>query len=217
MADYTERRVMMVDTQIRPSDVTKFPIIDAMLKVAREEFVPDSARDVAYAGTPIEIAPGRDLPEARNFAKLLDALDIRKTELVLHVGAGLGYGTAVLAHLAEAVVGLEEDESLAADAEATLGRNGADNAAMVSGALAEGNAKHGPYDVILVEGGVVDMPQALVDQLKEGGRIAAVFMSGALGEARIGTKSSGRVSWRMDFNATAPVLPGFEKAPSFVF
>lgn len=209
---------MMVDTQVRPSDVTKFPIIDAMLSVPREEFVPESARSVAYAGSPIEIATGRILQEARNFAKALDALDIRSNELVLHVGAGLGYGSAVLSKLAEAVVALEEDEALAKDAEATLARLPADNVAVVTGTLAAGHDQNAPYDVIVVDGGVETMPEALTAQLRDGGRIAAIFMSGgALGEVRIGIKKGSQVSWRMDCNATAPVLPGFEEKEAFVF
>lgn len=218
MPDFSTLRTMMVDTQVRPSDVTKFPIIDAMLSVAREDFVPDAARSVAYAGTPIDIAPGRVVLEARNFGKILDALDIRSTELVLHVGAGLGYSSAILAQLAEAVVAVEEDEALATEAEAALARAGADNVAVLTGPLAEGNAKNGPYDAIFIDGGVNDVPAALIDQLKDGGRIAAIFMSGgALGEARMGIKTGDRISWRMDFNATAPVLPGFAEEPAFEF
>ncbi|MEM6610204.1 MAG: protein-L-isoaspartate O-methyltransferase [Pseudomonadota bacterium] len=217
MADFSDLRVVMVDTQVRPSDVTKFPIIDAMLSVPRENFVPDAARDVAYAGAPIPLAQGRVMLEPRTFAKMLDALDIRADELVLHVGAGLGYGTAVVAHIAEAVVGVEDDEALAGDAELALSTAGADNAVIVGGTLHEGNAKNAPYDVILIEGAVAYIPEMLLDQLKEGGRIAAIFMDGALGEMRLGIKTGGRVSWRMDFNATAPILPGFDVAETFVF
>ncbi|MEM9319747.1 MAG: protein-L-isoaspartate O-methyltransferase [Pseudomonadota bacterium] len=217
MTDFTSRRLMMVDTQVRPSDVTKFPIIDAMLSVAREDFVPDAARDVAYAGAPVELAPGRVLLEPRNFAKMLEALNVQAGDLVLHVGAGLGYGTAVLAQLAEAVVGLEEDEGLAAEASAALSDANCDNAMVVTGPVCKGYSKNAPYEAILVEGGVEEMPTALLDQLKDGGRIAAIFMDGALGEMRIGTKTSARVSWRMEFNASAPILPGFATEKSFVF
>jgi len=219
MPDFTTLRTMMVDTQVRPSDVTKFPIIDAMLDVPREDFVPDTARDVAYAGAPIEIAAHRVVLEARTFAKMLDALDIRQDELVLHVGAGLGYGSAILARLAEAVVALEEDEGLAAEAETALAEVGADNVAVINGPLAQGHAKNAPYDVIVVDGGVAKLPTEIVSQLKPGGRIAAIFMSAGdvLGEMRIGVKTAGSVSWRMDFNATAPLLPGFEEDIAFEF
>ncbi|MBF9036537.1 protein-L-isoaspartate O-methyltransferase [Rhodobacterales bacterium HKCCE2091] len=217
MADFSRRRVMMVDTQVRPSDVTKFPIIDAMLNIPRESFVPPSSRDVAYAGTPIPIGNGRVVTEPRTLAKLLSALDIGPDDSVLVIGAGLGYASAVIARMASAVVALEEDPDLAREAESALATEGLDNAVVVEGALAEGRPKEAPYDVILVDGGVEKMPEAIESQLREGGRIGAVFMSGQLGEARVGVRAGGRVSWRMEFNATAPVLPGFAVEQSFVF
>ena len=216
MSDYAARRVMMVDTQVRPSDVTKFPIIAAMLAVPREVYVPRDKREAAYVGENVDIGAGRVMLEARTLAKLLDALDILPTETALDLGCGLGYSTAVLARLAEAVVAVEEDETLAAEAQRSFSAEGVDNAAIVVAPLAAGDAKHGPYDVIMVQGGVEVIPEALLAQLKDGGRIGAVFMEGALGVARIGHKSDGRVTWRFAFNATAPVLPGFAAKPVFV-
>jgi protein-L-isoaspartate(D-aspartate) O-methyltransferase len=217
MADFARQRLTMVDTQVRPSDVTKFPIIDAMLAVPREDFVPSARRDLAYVGGPIEIAPGRTLLDARTIAKMLDAADLEPGDAVLEIGCGLGYTTALLAHMVEAVVAVEEDEALAAEAETVLGAHGCDNAAVVTGAMNEGHAKAGPYDAIMIFGGVEEFPPALADQLKEGGRIVAVFMDGAYGEVRAGLKSDGRMNWRMAFNATAEVLPSFARAPSFTF
>lgn len=216
MSDFATRRVMMVDTQVRPSDVTKFPIIEAMLSVPREVFVPSSKREAAYVGENIEIGAGRVVLEARTLAKLLDALDIQPTELVLDLGCGLGYSTAVIARLADAVVAVEEDEALAAEAQRSLSAEGVDNAAVVTGPLVAGDAKHAPFDVITVQGGVEVVPAALLDQLREGGRIGAVFMEGALGVARVGYKIDGVVSWRQVFNAAAPVLPGFAAPRGFV-
>ncbi len=215
MADFRARRTMMVDTQVRPSDVTKFPIIAAMLHVPRERFVPDAARETAYRDGPIALGAGRVVLEPRTLAKMLDALDIRASELVLDVGCGLGYSSAVMSRMAEAVVALEEDEGLAGEAETLLGEEGADNVAVIAGALAEGAARHGPYDVIILEGAVEVMPKALTDQLKDGGRIAAIFMEGELGVCRIGLKTGAGVAWRFAFNATAPVLPGFARHPVF--
>ncbi|OOY16989.1 protein-L-isoaspartate O-methyltransferase [Thioclava sediminum] len=215
MQDFATRRTMMVDTQVRPSDVTKFPIIAAMLHVPREQFVPAAKREAAYIGENLELAQGRVLLEPRNFAKMLDALDIQPDDLVLDVGAGLGYSSAVIARMAEAVVALE-DEEMASQAEAALAEAGADNVAVVTGALTEGAAQHGPYDAILIEGAVETVPAALIEQLKEGGRITAIFMEGALGVARIGYKIDGAMSWRDLFNGTAPVLQGFVKPREFV-
>ncbi|KMW58440.1 Protein-L-isoaspartate O-methyltransferase [Candidatus Rhodobacter oscarellae] len=215
MADSTVQRTMMVDTQIRPSDVTKFPIIDAMLTVRREDFVPDAARSTAYMDGPVELGHGRSLLEPRTFAKMLDALDIQPDELVLDIGTGLGYSAAVIARLAEAVVALEEDESLAGEAETILGETHADNVAVVTGALADGAPKHGPYDVVVLQGAVEQIPDTLVEQTKSGGRIAAIFMDGALGTCRIGWKSDTGMTWRDSFNASAEILDGFRKAAAF--
>lgn len=215
MSEFQRRRVMMVDTQVRPSDVTKFPIIDAMLTVPREVYVPEDKREAAYMGANLELISGRVLLEARTLAKLLDALNILPGDLVLDLGVGLGYSTAIIARLAEAVIGVEEDATLAADAQRLLAEEGVDNALIVAGPLVSGAAKHAPYDVITIEGGVETVPQAVLDQLKDGGRIGAVFMEGALGVARIGHKSGGRVDWRYLFNAAAPVLPGFGTVRGF--
>jgi protein-L-isoaspartate(D-aspartate) O-methyltransferase len=216
MADYARRRMMMVDTQVRPSDVTKYPIIEAMLAVPREAFVPDGREEAAYMGENLPLAPGRVLLEPRTLAKMLDALDVQPTDMVLIVGAGLGYGAAVVARMAEAVVAVEEDEALAAEAQRRLSLHGADNVAVATGPLAAGMAKHAPYDAILVEGGVETFPQALADQLRDGGRIGALFIDAGVGTARIGIRRGVSVVWRAAFNAGAPVLPGFARAPDFV-
>lgn len=215
MPDFSARRTMMVDTQVRPSDVTKFPIIDAMLTIPREEFVPAAKREAAYMGENLELGAGRVLLEPRTLAKMLDALDVSQDELVLDIGSGIGYSAAVIARMAEAVVALEEDETLASEAVEALMAVGADNVIAQTGALTQGAAEHGPYDVIVIEGAVQSLPDDIAAQLKDGGRIAAIFVEGALGEARIGHKQNGQISWRMAFNAGAPVLPGFERAAVF--
>lgn len=215
MPDFAARRLMMVDTQVRPSDVTKFPIIEAMLSIQREDFVPAAQREAAYVGENLTLGDGRFLLEPRTLAKMLDALDISGQELVLDVGCAMGYSAAVIARMAEAVVAVEEDETLAAEAQEALSAAGADNVILHVGPLAEGAAQHGPYDVIVIEGGATTFPEALAEQLKDGGRVACIFVQGALGEVRIGRKQNGRITWRMGFNAGAPVLPGFAQEPAF--
>ena len=205
----------MVDTQVRPSDVTKFPIIDAMLSVPRERFVPAALREAAYIGENLELAPGRVILEPRTLAKLLDALDIQPTETVLDIGCGLGYSTAVLAKMAEFVVAVEDDAAIAEEAQTTLSETGVDNAAVMTGPLAEGSAKSGPYDVIILQGAVEEVPAAILSQLSEGGRIGCLMAEGALGVVRIGHRRNGQINWRFAFNANAPVLPGFAKKPAF--
>lgn len=215
MSDFSARRTMMVDTQVRPSDVTKFPIIDAMLKVAREDYVPAAQREAAYLGENLNLGDGRILLEPRTLAKMLDALAIANNDLVLDIGCAYGYSSAVIAHMAEAVVAVEEDEQMAKEAQEALTAAGVDNAFVHIGPLVEGAAKHGPYDVILIQGGIETVPEALLAQLKVGGRIACLFMNGALGEVRIGYKRDNGLSWRIDFNAGAPVLRGFAREKAF--
>lgn len=215
MSDFASRRVMMVDTQVRPSDVTKFPIIEAMLSVPREVYVPDDRREAAYIGENLPLGGGRVLLEPRTLAKLLDAMDLRPGEMVLDLACGLGYSAAVLARLVGTVVAIEEDEGMAADAQRLLSEEGVDNALVLAGPLVAGAAKHAPYDAIMVQGGVETVPEAVLDQLKDGGRIGAIFMDGPLGTAKIGYKSDGRVTWRPVFNAAAPVLDGFRMARAF--
>lgn len=215
MTDFAARRTMMVDTQVRPSDVTKFPIIDAMLSVPREVFVPREQAEAAYISENVPIAPGRVVLEPRTLGKLLDALNITGTELVLDIGAGYGYSSAVVARMAEAVIAVEEEESIASEAQTILSEQGADNVVLHTGPLTDGAPQHGPYDVIMIQGGVEQVPDALIAQLKEGGRIGCVFMEGALGVVRIGYKIDGDVTWRFAFNASAPVVPGFAKQAVF--
>jgi protein-L-isoaspartate(D-aspartate) O-methyltransferase len=208
---------MMVDTQVRPAEVTRFPIIEAMLNVPRELFVPPSRQEAAYLGENVVIAPGRVLLEPRTFGKLLEGLDIQPGERVLDLATGLGYGAAVLERLGALVTALEDDPQRAADAAAILAAQGSASARVQHGPLTEGAPAQAPFDVILVEGAVEVIPDAILAQLAEDGRIGVVFSEGELGIARIGRKEGGQVHWRYAFNAGAPVLPGFERAAAFVF
>ncbi|MEM0978413.1 MAG: protein-L-isoaspartate O-methyltransferase [Pseudomonadota bacterium] len=215
--DFAEARTAMVDTQVRPNNVTKYSIIAALSKIERENFVPDQMRSVAYADTPIKIGDNRTLLDARVFSKLLDALNILPSEFVLDIGCGLGYSTAVIAELSEAVVGVETRADIVTQASENLSTAGIDNAIVVQSALQEGAAKHGPYDVIAIEGSIEMLPKALVKQLKDGGRIGAVQYKHGMGVARIGVKAGETISWREVFHADAALLEGFETKQSFTF
>jgi protein-L-isoaspartate(D-aspartate) O-methyltransferase len=205
----------MVDCQIRPSDVTLYPIIDALLKIPRENYVPAAKKPVAYAGAHIDLGGGRVVLDPRVFAKMLDALNIGPEDVVLDIGCGLGYSAAVIAELAEAVIAVEEDATMAAEATRNLTEGGADNAVVIEKPLVEGAAEHGPYDVIMIEGAVHDLPPGLTDQLKDGGRIVAIFDRDGAGHVRLGVSSSGAIAWRTLFDASAPVLQGFTQEPEF--
>ncbi|MDQ7260792.1 protein-L-isoaspartate O-methyltransferase [Paracoccus sp. PS-1] len=215
MTDFAQRRTMMVDTQVRPNEVTSYPVIEAMLSVPREQFVPESRRDVAYVGNNIDLVPGRVLLEPRTLGKMMDVLNLQTSDLVLDVGCGYGYSAAVMARIAEAVVAVEEDAAMAAEAESRLAAQDVFNVAVIQGPLAEGCAGQAPYDAILIEGAVEQVPDALVDQLREGGRIVALFRENNLGTVRLGHKLDGRVNWRFAFNAAAPILPGFARPRGF--
>jgi protein-L-isoaspartate(D-aspartate) O-methyltransferase len=217
MPDFEARREAMVDTQVRPSDVTRLPIIEALLAVPREEFVPVNLREAAYIGENLPLGPGRTILEPRTFAKMLEAVDLGPGDLVLDLGCGLGYSAAVMARMADAVAAVEEIDGMASEALATLAEQGVDNVVVETAPLTDGAPQHGPYDAIVIEGAVEQIPGTILDQLKEGGRIVALFAEGKLGVARIGYKIEGAVSWRFLFNASAPVLPGFARAPEFEF
>ena len=216
MTDYKMRRQIMVDTQVRPSDVTKFPIIDALLNVPREKFVPDGKREAAYIGENLSIGPNRVILEPRTLAKLLDVLDIKNNELVLDIGSGLGYSSAVISRMAELVIAVEQDKGFATEAEEILSEVGADNVVVQVNKLEDGAPQHGPYDVIILQGGVEEIPLSILNQLKNGGRIGAVFIEEGLGTARIGYKLKDNVNWRYSFNASVPILEGFLKQKDFV-
>ena len=217
MTDFAAARRAMVDNQVRPADVTSYALIDAMQWVPRERFVPRARRDIAYAETDIELAPGRSLLQARTFAKMLEAAAINPHDLVLDLAPGTGYPTAVIARMAEAVVAVEPDPEMAAQAQSLLVELEADNAVVTQGDPAKGDPAHGPYDVIFVNGSIEMLPDALVAQLKEGGRLVALFHDGHFGKCRVLTRAGNGLSRRYVFDGDAPVLPGFEKPAAFAF
>lgn len=217
MMDFATAREAMVDCQVRPSDVTRYPIIEAMLTIPREEFVPADRREVAYADAQHALPNGRAMLDPRSFAKLLDSAMISGEDMVLIVGSGLGYGAAVIGWMAEAVVALEEDESMVAASADVLASMEVLNVAVENAPLIDGVAGHGPYDVLFFEGAVEAVPETLLAQLKDGGRVAAIVVEGGKSQARIGIKAADGLSWRRAFDATAPVLPGFAVEKSFEF
>jgi protein-L-isoaspartate(D-aspartate) O-methyltransferase len=215
MINFSQQRTVMVDTQVRPSDVTKFPIIEAMLTVPRENFVPAAQRSAAYVGDHVDLGQGRVVLDARVLSKMLDAMDIQNDELVLDIGCGLGYSSAVIARMAQAVIAVEEDADLAKGAQDALMAADVDNVVVETSALTAGAAQHGPYCAVILQGAVEYINDDILSQIKDGGKICALFIDGTLGTVRIGHKVNGEISWRMAFNATAPVLPGFTKDRAF--
>jgi protein-L-isoaspartate(D-aspartate) O-methyltransferase len=208
----------MVEGQVRTNDVTDKRITELMGRIERERFVPAAKRALAYADICVEVAPGRHLLDPRSFGKLVQLAEIGESDRVLDVGCATGYSTAVLCGLSNDVVALEEDEELAKFAApilrscAKLGRLYG-----VVGPLKNGAPGQAPFDVIFVNGAVEDIPKAWVEQLKEGGRLVVILSEGPIGKAHFCVKKVGALSRRFAFDATVPVLPGFERSRSFVF
>lgn len=210
-------RETMIDTQVRPNDVTDRRIHAALQDVPREDFLPKSRHALAYAEFDHETSEGRFMWRARDFAKLVESAKIQPEDEVLDIATGSGYSSAILSYLAAAVVGLESDEALAEAASARLDALNIDNADVVSGDLSKGLASQGPFDVIFVNGTVEEVPSDWTDQLKDGGRLAVIVRDGKVSQARIYTRSGDVLAQRNVFDAAPPALAGFEKSESFVF
>lgn len=223
MTDTKIQRENMVESQVRTADVTDGRIIKAMMQLERENFVPSSARALAYMDGEISVKSGdnttgqRMLMAPMILAKLIQLAQIQDTDLVLDIGCTTGYSTALLARLADAVVGLEPDKDLVEKATANLAKADIDNAAIVEGPLNEGYPSQGPYDVIFLNGRIPEPPEALLKQLKTGGRLVCVIGEGTRGKAMIWLNIGNSWTSREAFDATAPDLPGFEKARAFSF
>lgn len=215
--DFDAARETMVESQIRPSDVTDLKLLAAFRRMPRERFVPASKMALAYGDTVLNYGDGRSLLLPRDFAKLVQAADIQPDEVVLDISCARGYSTAILSELAETVVGLETDDDTVDRATALLTDLDVVNAAVVKGDLKRGAPEHGPFNVIIVGGAVPEVPQAWFGQLANGGRLAVVLKDGPIGRATIFTKSGNAIGDRVVFDAHAPVLSGFERAHSFVF
>jgi len=220
MADFAAARRMMVDGQVRTADVTDPRLIAAMLELPRERFFPGEKAALAYLDTDVTVSepglPVRRLLKPMVLSKLIQAAEIGENHRVLDVGCATGYSTALLSRLAGFVIGLEEDEILAKQASEALSACGISNATIVAGKLARGYPADAPYDAILLQGSTEIVPTSLLDQLKDGGRLACVLGQGP-GKATIYRMIGGEVSGRPVFDAAASALPGFVQPASFVF
>lgn len=219
MFDFAEARKFMIEGQIRTNDVTEPALVDAMMDLERERFVPASWKTLAYADRAIPAAEGsnRVLAPPLVTARLILEADIQPTDYVLHVGCATGYATAILARLANSVVALEEDEALAKAASGNLAALDIGNVAVVTGPLTRGYPSEGPYDAIVIEGCVEVLPDAFNDQLKEDGRLVAIVGPGRTGQGTVFRRTPKGLSGFPIFDAAAPLLPGFEKKAAFTF
>ena len=227
MIDFERQRLTMVESQVRPNQVTEERLIAAMRSLPRERFVPPPLRELAYMDESIEVFPAIDGAPARFLlapmvlARLVQLASIEPQDTVLDVGFVTGYSTSVLARLGQTVIGLEPEPELAEAAARTLRELDIANAEIVKGALAQGHPESGPYDVIILNGSVPEVPESLLVQLKEGGRFAAVITKGPnnlhQGKACLFVKVNGATSGLPHFDAGAKPLPGFAPPPCFKF
>lgn len=214
---FATARQNMIDSQIKPFSVTDARVLEAFATVEREAFVPSERQGLAYVGEDLPVGEGRYLIEPPAYARLLQAAEIEADHIVLDVGALTGYTSTILARLAKAVFAVDEAEWVN-KAKKITAKTEAHNIVFVPGNLANGCSQHAPYDVIVINGAVQTIPQALVNQLKDGGKIATFFRDDK-GESHavIYHKHKGDLRKQIIFDAFVPVLNGFEKAEGFTF
>jgi protein-L-isoaspartate(D-aspartate) O-methyltransferase len=219
--DFKLLRARMVDNQIRTMDVTSHSVLDAFSAVPREAFVPEHLRALAYIDEDIEVAPATGTKPARYvmepapLAKLIQLAEIRPDDVVLEIGAATGYASAILSRLAGSVVALECDEALAEKASETLAELGCDNVAVVSGDLEKGHADEAPYDAIVFSGSVEVLPEVILNQLRDGGRLVVIEGVGNAAHAKLYVRDGAVASQRSMFNSAVKLLPGFAKSQEF--
>ena len=220
MVDAATQRMNMVESQVLPSDVTDHRVVRAMRELPRERFVPQPMAELAYMDEAIALTPpGPDrrwLLPARLEGKLLQLADVGPDDHVLNIGCGTGYSAAILASLARSVIALENNDELLAAARRNLEALAISNVSVVSGRLSAGWPGKAPYDAIILQGSISITPSDILDQLKDGGRLVAIVNDRGIGKATIWRRLGRSMDARVAFDATAPELPGFAKAPAFV-
>jgi len=215
--DFKTARRHMVESQVRTNDVTDLRLQRAMETTPREIFLPPELRDQAYVEREIRYAPERHLLMARDIAKLIAAAEPRSTDLVLNAQSGSGYSTAILAQLTDMVISIESDEALASVAEDNLNSLGYSNAVVIAGDPWKGAREQGPYDLIFVGGAIERNPDLLLEQLKDGGRLATIMRQGGVSRGVIITRSGDAYSCAEKYDAaTKSILPSFEAPKTFV-
>lgn len=218
MTNSDRARLNMVECQLKPNKVTLPAILDAMGTVPREDFVPKAIRGIAYVDEDLSIGNGRFLMEPMVLGRLIEIADVSPSDIVLVIGAGSGYSAAVLARLANTVVAIEDDADLAQQSSETLAHLGVDNAVVIEVPVTSGYAEQAPYQAIVIDGAVGEVPHQILSQLADGGRLVAVVSpSGGLGKAVLFQRIGANVSHREIFDASVPLLPGFEPVPTFQF
>lgn len=218
--DMMQQRVKMVDNQLRPFDVFQYDVVAAFLDVPRELFVPEKQRVLAYSDAEIEIVDGdevRRMIRPMHLARMVQAANLSKDSVVLDLGCLTGYSSAILSRLCGSVVALETNDSMAARATDALSDADIDTVAVLAGNLADGYPSEGPFDAIVLGGAVDEVPEVLMEQLREDGVLITALGTGGAGRA-VSIKRDGQTNTAVTlFNCSAPLLPGFAKEPAFTF
>ena len=219
MSDFAAARLHMVQSQLQTNRITDPRLIEAITEVPRERFAPEALRPLAYVDEDLALGRGRHLMEPMVFAHLVQASQPGPDDIVLDVGCATGYSSIVLSRLAGTVVALESDDEFAAQAAATFVELAVGNAVIVRGALPEGYAEQGPYDVVMLNGAVEIVPERLTDQVAEGGRLVAVVNQPGqpIGQVTLMKREGRIVSSLALLDAAIPLLPGFVREAKFVF
>ncbi|MBD2747932.1 protein-L-isoaspartate O-methyltransferase [Microvirga sp. BT688] len=220
MVDFAQARRIMVDGQLRTFDVNDIPLLDAMDSVPRELFVLPGREELAYIDQDVLVGDGaerRYMLSPMILGRLVQALGIEKGDRVLDVACGRGYASAVFNELGAQVTALESDDALAGAARQSLSAAGAGNVTVVAGPLEQGHAGNAPFDAILINGAVEVRPEALLQQLAEGGRLACVKGRGRAARATLYVRTGDAVGERALFEAAAPLLAPFVQVPGFTF
>ena len=215
--DFAAARRNMVDCQILPNQVDDERIIDALLEVPRERFVPGPLSGIAYVDENIPVGNGRCVMEAMVIARLLQMASLKSEDMVLTIGCGTGYAVSILAKIVDTVVAVESDKVLLQKATENFAAVGLSNIAVIEGVLSDGNIEQGPYDFIFFDGAVAKVPAKICDQLTENGRLAAVVTDNGTSKACLYTRYGDLLTMRQVFDAGTPLLPGFEKEDVFLF
>ena len=215
--DFAAARKNMVASQIKTNRVTDPLVVEAMSAVPRENFLPAAQREFAYVDKDLSIGNGRTIMEPMVLARMLQLADVQTSDSALVIGAGEGYCAAVLAHMARSVIALDCDAELVARASKTLAEMKTQNVTVVTGDLKLGKPNQGPFDVILINGAVDFIPDALKQQLADGGRLVCVVREGPLGRATLVERTGNAFGHRQDFDCSPAILPGFAKQAGFVF
>ncbi len=215
--DFGTARRNMIESQLRTNRIIDEPLLAVMAEVPRERFVPEALQGIAYVDEDLAIGNGRYIMEPMILATMIQEAEVRRSDVVLDIASGSGYAVAILAQLAGTVFALESDAALAAQAAELYAELAPDNVVAIEGPLAEGCAEHAPFDVILVEGAIERLPEAILGQLGEGGRLVAVIRENGVGRVTVIHKSGGHYSRRTIRDANVPLLEAFRRPPEFVF